>query len=180
MIRQTGGRAVGATSTRSRPASRAIFRASAVETEPSFSSLSLIRKMGEILICSLWRKFVEMATISGISYYLPGVDLCHPTVISTGRTPVRDTGTVCFIGKSARGVQSQLSSPIKDPPAPHHAKLTSPVDLSCPSLPPFARLNSLILLANFSPSRARNFGPETGRPGCNRIRVATTSCCELP
>src|ERR1700733_10074206 len=61
MIRQTGGRAVGATSTRSSPASRAWRSASAVETLPTFSSLSLIRKMGEILICSLLRKLVGMA-----------------------------------------------------------------------------------------------------------------------
>src|SRR5262245_26435435 len=61
MIRQTGGRAVGATSTRSRPASRAMRKASAVEVGPTFSSCALIRKIGEILICSLWRKFVGMA-----------------------------------------------------------------------------------------------------------------------
>jgi hypothetical protein len=39
-------------------------KASAVETDPTFSSLSLIRKTGEILICSLWRKFVGMAHYS--------------------------------------------------------------------------------------------------------------------
>src|SRR5450432_3145985 len=61
MIRQTGGRAVGATSTRSSPASRAMRKASPVEVLPTFSSSALIRKMGEILICSLWRKFVGMA-----------------------------------------------------------------------------------------------------------------------
>src|SRR4051794_28559114 len=61
MIRQTGGRAWGATSTRSRPASRAMRSASAVETMPTCSSLSLTSRIGEIRICSLWRKFVEMA-----------------------------------------------------------------------------------------------------------------------
>src|SRR4029077_21221567 len=60
MILQTGGRAVGATSTRSSPASRALRSASPVVTDPTLTSFSSIRKMGEILICSLWRKFVEM------------------------------------------------------------------------------------------------------------------------
>jgi hypothetical protein len=64
MIRQTGGRAVGATSTRSRPASRAMRSASAVDVLPTFSSAALIRKIGEMRICSLWRKFVEMAVLS--------------------------------------------------------------------------------------------------------------------
>jgi hypothetical protein len=64
MIRQTGGRAFGATSTRSSPASRALRSASAVLVEPIFCSCSSIRKIGEILICSLCRKFVEMAYLS--------------------------------------------------------------------------------------------------------------------
>lgn len=61
-MRQTGGRAVGATSTRSRPASRARRNASAVEVEPTFSLFSSIRKIGEMRICSLWRKFVEIVS----------------------------------------------------------------------------------------------------------------------
>jgi hypothetical protein len=44
------------------PASRAWRSASAVDTLPTFSSCALIRKMGEILICSLWRKLVGMAS----------------------------------------------------------------------------------------------------------------------
>ncbi len=32
--------------------------------EPTLTSFSSIRKMGEILICSLWRKFVEMVHVS--------------------------------------------------------------------------------------------------------------------
>jgi hypothetical protein len=39
-------------------------RASAVEVLPIFSSAALIRKIGEMRICSLWRKFVEMALVS--------------------------------------------------------------------------------------------------------------------
>jgi AcrR family transcriptional regulator len=74
--RQTGGRAVGATSTRSRPASRAMRNASAVEVDPTFSSKALIRKIGEILICSLWRKFVGMAAtpknLARIAGHAPG------------------------------------------------------------------------------------------------------------
>jgi len=35
--------------------------ASAVEMIPTCSSLSSTRRMGEMRICSLWRKFVEMA-----------------------------------------------------------------------------------------------------------------------
>jgi len=38
--------------------------ASAVDVLPTFSSAALIRKIGEIRICSLWRKFVEMAMLS--------------------------------------------------------------------------------------------------------------------
>jgi hypothetical protein len=53
MMRQTGGRALGATSTRSSPASRALRSASAVLTCPIFCSSASIRKIGEILICSL-------------------------------------------------------------------------------------------------------------------------------
>src|SRR4051794_34488346 len=65
MILQTGGRAMGATSTRSCPASRARRRASLVGVGPTLLSFSSIRKIGEILICSLWRKFVEIALFSG-------------------------------------------------------------------------------------------------------------------
>jgi hypothetical protein len=36
-------------------------KASAVEVTPICSSFSLISRIGEIRICSLWRKFVEMA-----------------------------------------------------------------------------------------------------------------------
>jgi hypothetical protein len=36
-------------------------KASAVEVIPTCSSLSLTSRIGEIRICSLWRKFVEMA-----------------------------------------------------------------------------------------------------------------------
>jgi hypothetical protein len=39
-------------------------RASAVDVLPTFSSAALIRKIGEMRICSLWRKFVEMAMVS--------------------------------------------------------------------------------------------------------------------
>jgi hypothetical protein len=64
MMRHTGGRAVGATSTRSSPSSRALRSASAVEVEPILFSFSSMRKIGEMRICSLWRKFVEMAGYS--------------------------------------------------------------------------------------------------------------------
>jgi len=50
MIRQTGGRAVGATSTKSSPASRAMRNASAVEVLLTFSSAAVIRKIGEMRI----------------------------------------------------------------------------------------------------------------------------------
>jgi hypothetical protein len=71
MILQTGGRALGATSTRSSPSSRARRRASAVEVEPILLSSWSIRKTGEILICSLWRKLVEMAVHSCVETVLP-------------------------------------------------------------------------------------------------------------
>ena len=35
-----------------------------METEPTFTSFWSIRKIGEMRICSLWRKFVEMAILS--------------------------------------------------------------------------------------------------------------------
>lgn len=63
-MRQTGGRAVGATSTRSRPASRLSRKASAVGTMPTCSSLSLISRTGEMRIPSFLRKWVEMACYS--------------------------------------------------------------------------------------------------------------------
>src|SRR5947209_19512380 len=62
MILHTGGRAIGATSTRSSPASRARRCASAVGVGPTLLSCSSIRKTGEIMICSLWRKFVEIVS----------------------------------------------------------------------------------------------------------------------
>jgi len=48
---------------RSSPASRANRNASDVDVLPTFSSLSLIRKIGEMRICSLWRKFVEITVL---------------------------------------------------------------------------------------------------------------------
>src|ERR1700722_1465244 len=80
MILQTGGGGVGATSTKSSPGSRAIRRASEVEVLPTFSSLSLIKKIGEMRICSLWRKFVEIAilqkTTSAAGAFVPDHGCC--------------------------------------------------------------------------------------------------------
>src|SRR5881296_1552222 len=55
MIRQTGGLAVGAISTRSRFASFAFWRASAIATIPSASPASPIRRTSFHRICSLTR-----------------------------------------------------------------------------------------------------------------------------
>jgi len=46
------------------PASWARRSASEVLTEPTFTSFWSIRKIGEMRIWWLWRKFVEMATAS--------------------------------------------------------------------------------------------------------------------
>jgi hypothetical protein len=42
-----------------------------VEVEPILLSSWSIRKTGEILICSLWRKLVEMAVHSCVETVLP-------------------------------------------------------------------------------------------------------------
>src|SRR5215467_9481018 len=55
MIRQTGGLAVGAISTKSRLASFAFWRASAIATIPSASPDSPIRRTSFHRICSLTR-----------------------------------------------------------------------------------------------------------------------------
>src|SRR5215813_13091290 len=55
MIRQTGGLAVGAISTKSRLASLAFWRASAIGTIPSASPASPIRRTSFQRICSLTR-----------------------------------------------------------------------------------------------------------------------------
>src|SRR5215470_5886241 len=57
MIRQTGGVAVGAISTKSRPASRAFWRASAITTMPSASPSAPISRTSFQRICSLTRMF---------------------------------------------------------------------------------------------------------------------------
>src|SRR3954454_1916021 len=57
MIRQTGGTAVGAISTRSRAASRAFTRASAMVTTPSGSPSAPMRRTSFHRICSLTRMF---------------------------------------------------------------------------------------------------------------------------
>src|SRR5215467_12851308 len=57
MIRQTGGLAVGAISTKSRLASLAFCRASAIATIPSASPASPIRRTSFHRICSLTRMF---------------------------------------------------------------------------------------------------------------------------
>ena len=53
MILQTGGRSLGATSTRSRPASRAASRALLVGMTPSMTPSALMTRTGEMRICSL-------------------------------------------------------------------------------------------------------------------------------
>ncbi len=55
MILQTGGRSLGATSTRSSPASRAASRALPVGMTPSITPSALITRTGEMRICSLTR-----------------------------------------------------------------------------------------------------------------------------
>src|SRR5262245_13431560 len=57
MIRQTGGWAVGAISTRSWPASRAFTSASAIATTPRASPSAPIRRTSFHRICSLMRMF---------------------------------------------------------------------------------------------------------------------------
>src|SRR5215831_4969504 len=57
MIRQTGGAAVGAISTRSSPASRAFWSASAITTTPSASPSAPIRRTSFHRIWSLTRMF---------------------------------------------------------------------------------------------------------------------------
>src|SRR5579871_2684180 len=109
MIRQTGGRAVGATSTRSSPASRAIRKASAVETMPTCSSLSFIKRIGEILICSLWRKFVEIAWFSyvetiknrGLRNLAATSCLPQTSLMNQDRTPARSKRDVAPDGRGA-------------------------------------------------------------------------------
>src|SRR5260221_268698 len=85
MILQTGGRALGATSTRSRPSSRARRKASPVDVEPTLLSSWSIRKTGEILICSLWRKLVEMAGHSCVRDIVPRAR--HTSRDGRGETP---------------------------------------------------------------------------------------------
>src|SRR5262245_20734673 len=58
MMRQTGGFAVGAISTRSSPASRASWRASDITTMPSASPSAPISRTSFQRICSLTRMFV--------------------------------------------------------------------------------------------------------------------------
>ena len=64
MIRQTGGFSFGATSTRSRPASRARFSASSVGMIPSCSPSPAITRIGVIRICSFMRCCFSMARAS--------------------------------------------------------------------------------------------------------------------
>ena len=67
MIRQTGGFSFGATSTRSRPASRARLSASSVGMIPSCSPSPAITRIGVIRICSLIRCCFSMAHASRTS-----------------------------------------------------------------------------------------------------------------
>lgn len=64
MIRHTGGFSLGATSTRSRPDSRARARASSVGMMPSWAPSAEITRIGEIRICSLMRCCFSMASVS--------------------------------------------------------------------------------------------------------------------
>ena len=56
MILQTGGRSLGATSTRSMPASRAASRALPVGMTPSMAPSALMTRTGEMRICSFTLK----------------------------------------------------------------------------------------------------------------------------
>src|SRR5262245_20754174 len=67
LIRQTGGLAVGAISTRSRLASLAFWRASAIATIPSASPASPIRRTSFHRICSLTRMhFLAILHLHGL------------------------------------------------------------------------------------------------------------------
>lgn len=61
MILHTGGRSLGATSTKSRPEVRAVDNASSVGRIPSWAPSALITRIGEIRICSLMRCCFSMA-----------------------------------------------------------------------------------------------------------------------
>src|SRR6267143_2257384 len=65
MILTTGGRASGATSTRSRPRSFAAAIASSIVSTPSWSPLSAITRTGLIRICRLTRVRGALLLLSG-------------------------------------------------------------------------------------------------------------------
>lgn len=79
MIRQTGGFSLGATSTKSSPASRARDNASSVGIMPSWAPSAEITRIGVIRICSLIRCCFSMAHVPGIGS--PGTN-----AVRTGRT----------------------------------------------------------------------------------------------
>src|SRR5262249_28136554 len=67
MILQTGGRSLGATSTRSSPASRAASRALLVGMTPSMAPSALMTRTGEMRICSLTLKPLSIGPIASSS-----------------------------------------------------------------------------------------------------------------
>jgi len=82
MIRQTGGFSFGATSTRSRPASRARFRASSVAMMPNWAPSAPITRIGVIRIWSLMRCCFSMAHFSrtGASRFRPASRGVRPRI----------------------------------------------------------------------------------------------------
>ncbi len=87
MIRQTGGFSLGATSTRSSPASRARFSASSVGMMPNWPPSAEITRIGVIRICSLMRCCFSMAHDSGRGLDAAGREECLLFKSGNGDTP---------------------------------------------------------------------------------------------
>ena len=180
MILQTGGRALGATSTRSSPSSRARRRASAVEVEPILLSSWSIRKTGEILICSLWRKLVEMAVHS-----------CVKTVAAARHSPrnhrqtpdSKDPSTRPRFAPSQRKSAKTRNRRLAAPPIGFQGK--DPCDGGRGFVGP--RCNDLLCtspgersyMATQTPNRVRAIARIIGRPSTIIMRVRVSNCKDL-
>src|SRR6266550_3382127 len=195
MILTTGGRASGATSTRSRPRSCAAARASSIDSTPNWSPLSAITRTGLMRICRLTRVRGALLLLSGRGRcFAPGDGVknadpgCPKIRNSSPSGEVSKNPGALSSGEAAGGAPFAPAYRIVDGKLAERHSLHKPDALSFFAEPPAH--DARIVLENHQPAlalgplsdplfarRTAPWGRQARPPSCFRRRRRSAGAC---